>query len=83
MDTFESRPEMIGKRESVSEKQLVLGQLGWSNFTIPTPELMLELMQEYTFVLPFLQYALFRLFEEFSAECTGLPRTAQCIFEQV
>jgi hypothetical protein len=36
---------------------------------------MLELMQEYTSVLPFLQNALFRLFEEFYAEWSGLPRT--------
>ena len=81
--TSESQLERLGKREPVSEKQLVLGQLSWTAFTAPTPELMLELMQEYTSVLPFLQNALFRLFEEFPAEWSGLPRTEHCILEQV
>ena len=31
------------KRESVSKKQLVLGQLGRESFTVQTPELMFEL----------------------------------------
>ena len=81
--TSESQLERLGKREPVSEKQLVLGQLSWTAFTAPTPELMLELMQECTSVLPFLQNALFRLFEEFPAEWSGLPRTEHCILEQV
>ena len=46
--TSESQLERLGKREPVSEKQLVLGQLSWTAFTAPTPELMLELMQECT-----------------------------------
>ena len=62
--TSESQLERLGKREPVSEKQLVLGQLSWTAFTAPTPELMLEC----TSVLPFLQNALFRLFEKFPAE---------------
>ena len=81
--TSESQLERLGKREPVSEKQLVLGQLSWTAFTAPTPELMLELMLEYTSVLPFLQNALFRLFEEFPAQWSGLPRTEHCILEQV
>ena len=81
--TSESQLERLGKREPVSEKQLVLGQLSWTAFTAPTPELMLELMQECTSVLPFFQNALFRHFEEFSAEWSGLPRTEHCILEQV
>jgi len=76
--TSESQLERLGKREPVSEKQLVLGQLSWTAFIAPPPELMLELMQEYTSVLPFLQNALFRLFEEFPAEWSGLPRTEHC-----
>jgi len=40
--------EKLGKREPVSEKQLGLGKLSWTAFTATTPELMLELMQEYT-----------------------------------
>ena len=76
--TSESQLERLGKREPVSEKQLVLGQLSWTAFTAPTPELMLELMQECTSVLPFLQNALFRLFEEFSVEWSGLPRKEHC-----
>ena len=52
--TSESQLERLGKRDPVSEKQLVLGQLSWTAFTAPTPELMLELMQECTSVLPFL-----------------------------
>ena len=79
--TSESQLERLGKREPVSEKQLVLGQLSWTAFTAPPPELMLELMQEYTSVLPFLQNALFRLFEEFPAEWSGLPQTEHCILE--
>ena len=43
--TSESQLERLGKREPVSEKQFVLGQLDWSAFTAPTPELILELMQ--------------------------------------
>ena len=39
--TSESQLERLGKREPVSEKQLVLGQLSWTAFTAPTPELML------------------------------------------
>lgn len=74
--TSESQLERLGKREPVSEKQLVLGQLSWTAFTAPTPELMLELMQECTSVLPFLQNALFCLFEEFTVEWSGLPRTS-------
>ena len=66
--TSEFQLERLGKREPVSEKQLVLGQLSWTAFTAPTPELMLELMQGYTSVLSFLQNALFRLFEEFTEE---------------
>ena len=81
--TSESQLERLGKREPVSEKQLVLGQLSWTAFTAPTPELMLELMQECTSVLPFFRSALFRHFEEFSAEWSGLPRTEHCILEQV
>ena len=81
--TSESRLERLGKREPVSEKQLVLGQLSWTAFAAPTPELMLELMRECTSVLPFLQNALFRLFEEFPAEWSGLPRTEHCFLEQV
>ena len=73
--TSESQLERLGKREPVSEKQLVLGKLSWTTFTAPTPELMLELMRECTSVLPFLQNALFCLFEEFSAACSGLPPT--------
>ena len=36
----ESQLERLGKRAPVSEKQLVLGQLIWTAFTAPTPELM-------------------------------------------
>ena len=39
--TSEYQLERLGKREPVSEKQLVLGQLSWTVFTAPTPELML------------------------------------------
>ena len=63
--TSESQLERLGKREPVSEKQLVLGQLSWTAFTAPTPELMLELMQEYTSVLPFLQNTLFSFLRNF------------------
>ena len=80
--TSESQLERLGKREPVSEKQLVLGQLSWTAFTAPTSELMLELMQEYAPVLPFLQNALFRLFEEFTAEWSGLPRTEHCFYSK-
>ena len=81
-DTSESRLERLGKREPVSEKQLVLGQLSWTAFTASTPELMVELIQEYTSVLPFLQNALLRLFEEFTGEWSGLSLTKHCI-EQI
>ena len=52
--TSESQLERLGKRDPVSEKQLVLGQLSWTALTAPTHELMLELIQEYASVLPFL-----------------------------
>ena len=81
--TYESQLDRLGKREPVSEKQLVLGELSWTAFTAPTPELMLELMQECTSVLPFLQNALFHLFEEFTAELSGMPRAEHCILDQV
>ena len=81
--TSEYQLERLGKREPVSEKQLVLGQLSWTAFTAATPELMLELMQEYISVIQFLQNLLFRLFEEFPAEWSWLPRTEHCILEQV
>ena len=71
------------KRESVSKKQLVLGQLGWKAFTAQTPELMFELAQQDTSVLPFLQSGLLRLFEEFPAEGCGLTRTEHCILDKV
>ena len=66
--SIESLPQWLEKRESVSKKQLVLGQLGWKAFTAQTPELMFELAQQDTSVLPFLQSGLLRLFEEFPAE---------------
>ena len=52
------------KRENWFQiKQLVLGQLGWKAFTAQTTELMFELAQQDTSVLPFLQSSLLRLFE--------------------
>ena len=77
--SIESLPQWLEKRESVSKKQLVLGQLGWKAFTAQTPELMFELAQQDTSVLPFLQSGLLRLFEEFPAEGCGLTRTEHCI----
>tara|TARA_B110000467_G_C18027085_1_gene318757 strand:- start:209 stop:376 length:168 start_codon:yes stop_codon:yes gene_type:complete len=41
--SIESQTQWLEKRESVSKKQLVLGQLGWKVFTVQTPELMFEL----------------------------------------
>ena len=63
--------------------QLVLGQLGWKAFTAQTPELMFELAQQDTSVLPFLQSGLLRLFEEFPVEGCGLTRTEHCILDKV
>jgi len=80
--SIESLPQWLEKRESVSKKQLVLGQLGWKAFTAQTPELMFELAQQDTSVLPFLQSGLLRLFEEFPAEGCGLTRTEHCILDK-
>ncbi len=80
---IESLPQWLEKRELVSKKQLVLGQLGWKAFTAQTPELMFELAQQDTSVLPFLQSGLLRLFEEFPAEGCGLTRTEYCILDKV
>tara|TARA_B110000093_G_scaffold49177_1_gene52616 strand:- start:1060 stop:1227 length:168 start_codon:yes stop_codon:yes gene_type:complete len=41
--SIESQTQWLEKRESVSKKQLVLGQLGRKAFTAQTPELMFEL----------------------------------------
>ena len=76
--SIESLPQWLEKRELVSKKQLVLGQLGWKAFTAQTPELMFELAQQDTSVLPFLQSGL-RLCEKFPAEGCGLTRTDHCI----
>ena len=76
--SIESLSQWLEKRESVSKKQLVLGQLGRKAFTTQTPELMFELAQQDTSVLPILQSGL-RLFEEFPAEGCGLTRTEHCI----
>jgi hypothetical protein len=81
--SIESLPQWLEKIESVSKKQLVLGQLGWKVFTAQTPELMFELAQQDTSVLPFLQSGLLRLFEEFPAEGCGLTRTEYCILDKV
>ena len=81
--SIESLPQWLEKRESVSKKQLVLGQLGWKASTAQTPELMFELAQKHTFILPFLQSGLLRLFEEFPAEGCGLTRTEHCILDKV
>ena len=81
--SIESLPQWLEKRELVSKKQLVLGQLGWKAFTAQTPELMFELAQQDTSVLPFLQSGLLRLFEEFPAEGCGLTRTEHCILDKV
>ena len=62
--SIESLPQWLEKRESVSKKQLVLGQLGWKAFTAQTPELMFELAQQDTSVLQFLQSGL-RLLRSF------------------
>jgi len=67
------------KIENRFQKKLVLGQLGWKAFTAQTPELMFEMAQQDTSVLPFLQSGLLRLFEEFPAEGCGLTRTEHCI----
>jgi len=59
----------VALQERISfKKKLVLGQLGWKAFTAQTLELMFELAQQDTSVLPFLQSGLLRLFEEFPAE---------------
>ena len=68
---IESLPQWLEKRESVSKKQLVLGQLGWEAFTAQTPELMFKLAQQDTSVLQFFQSGLLRLFGEFPAEGYG------------
>jgi len=81
--SIESLPQWLEKRESVSKKQLVLGQLGWKSFTAQTPELMFELAQQDTSVLPFLQSGFLHLFEEFPAEGCGLTRTEHCILDKV
>ena len=81
--SIESLPQWLEKREFVSEKQLVLAQLGWSTFTAQTPKLMFELELQVTSVLPFLQSGLLRLFEEFPAEGCGLTRTGHCILDKV
>ena len=80
---IESLPQWLENRESVSKKQLVLGQLGWKAFTTQTPELMFELAHQYTSVLPFLQSGLLHLFEEFPAEGCGLTRTEHCFLDKV
>ena len=81
--SIESLPQWLEKRESVSKQQLVLGQLGWKAFTAQTPELMFELAQQDTSVLPFLQSGLLRLFGEFPAEGCGLTRTEHCILDKI
>ena len=81
--SIESLPQWIEKRELVSKKQLVLGQLGWKVFTAQTPELMFELAQQDTSVLPFLQSELLCLFEEYPAEGCGLTRTEHFILDRV
>ena len=81
--SIESLPGWFEKRKPVSDTQLLLGQLGWRAFTAQTPALMFELVQQDTSALPFLQSGLFRLFEEFPAEGSGLSRTERCILEQV
>jgi len=63
-ESIESLPQWLEKRESVSKKQLVLGQLGRKAFTAQTPELMFDLAQQDTSVLPFLQSGL-RLLRSF------------------
>ena len=80
---FESLPKWLEKRESVSKIQLVLWQLGCKAFTAQTPELMFELAQQDTSVLPFLQSGLLRLFEEFPAEGCELTRIKHCFFDIV
>ena len=80
---IESLPQWLEKRESVSKKQLVLGQLGWKAFTAQTPELMFELAQQDTSVLQFLQSGLLRLFGEFPAEGCGQTRTEHCILDRI
>ena len=81
--SIESLPQWLENRESVSKKQLVLGQLGWKASTAQTPELMFELAQKHTSVLPFLQSGLLRLFEEFPAEGGELTRIKHCFFDIV
>ena len=79
---IESLLQWLEKGESVSKKQLVLGQLGWKASTAQTPELMFELAQKHTSILPFLQSGLLRLFEEIPAEGCGLTRTEHCILDK-
>ena len=43
--SIESLPQWLEKRESVSKKQLVLGQLSWKAFTNQTSELKFKLAQ--------------------------------------
>jgi hypothetical protein len=81
--SIESLPQWLEKRESVSKKQRVLGQLGWKAFTAQTPELMFELAQQDTSVLQFLQSGLLRLFGEFPAEGYGQTRTEHCILDRI
>ena len=81
--SIESLPQWLEKRESVSKKQLVLGQLGWKAFTAQTPELMFELAQQDTSVLPFLQSGLLHLFEEFPTKGCGLTRAEHCFLDKV
>ena len=80
--SIESLPQWLEKRDSVSKKHLVLRQLDCKAFTGQTPELMFELAQQDTSVLPFLQSGVLRLFEEFPTEGCGLTRTEHCILDK-
>lgn len=79
--TPEQLASLLDTRQRVSERQLALGQSMWRAFTGDDPTAMERVLARDTSSLPFLDGAMRRLFEDFPAVGTGLPRTERSTLE--
>jgi hypothetical protein len=73
--------QLYPSRQPISPRRLELAARAWSAFSAADPNSILELMQEDTSHLPYLQGALLRHLEQFPSTRNGLSRTEQQILE--
>ena len=74
--TPEQMKELMKFEENITEQQLKLAKKAWAAFRSPSPEILQQILKEDLTVLPFLEGAIIRLFEDYPGCKNGLSRTA-------